>query len=148
MDREEESERHRLAYVGGNKLAPLLHLRDCFYMRWPVPEWVAEALTAALNRIETGDAYSWNDVFDRPRPVRVHAHTAQLQHKKHRIWARVRTIHHEESAPIGEALFERVGREKGIGVSASVAKRAYYQVQRSLRDLRIVDDPRRAVLGR
>jgi hypothetical protein len=145
-DLKEESEINRRAFKGGDKLAPLLMLRDCYYMHWPVPEWALEALTAALNKVESGNAHSWDDVLGRPRPPRTHAHTAQLDHQKYAIYVRVRAIMRNEGVPISEQLFERVGREMGLG-GATTIKQRYYQVDRIVRRLgRWEDDPKASIL--
>jgi hypothetical protein len=133
---EEESELHRLAYEAGDKVALLWMMRHCHYMHWPVPEWALQALTDALDRIEAGAARSWNEVFGEPRPRGTHAWTAQLDHRKYAIYVSVRAIVEREGKRIDTALFERVGRETGLG-SASTIRERYYQVDHIIRRLNL-----------
>ncbi len=133
---EEESELHRLAYEAGDKVALLWMMRHCHYMHWPVPEWAWEAFLDALDRVEKGNARSWNDVFGEPHPRGRHLRTAQLEHRKFAIFLCVRQYVEREGARIDEALFERVGRETGLG-GATVIKERYYQVDRILRRLKL-----------
>jgi hypothetical protein len=131
---EEESEIHRRAYEGGNKPALLLMIRHCFMLHWPVPEWAVRAFVDACSHVEMGGAASWDAVFGRPHRVGKHLRSVQLANRKYGIHKRVREIA-EKGVPVDTSLFERVGRETGLG-GATVIKRAYYQVEKILHRLK------------
>jgi hypothetical protein len=131
---EEESEIHRLCYEAGDKAALLLLMRHCYLMHWDVPEWAQKAFLDVLDRVGRGDVRSWDDVFGEPLPKGKHMRTAQLEHRKYAIYIHVRAIVEKERVPIDGKLFERVGRETGLGGS-TVIKGLYYRVERVLRRL-------------
>jgi hypothetical protein len=128
---ERESEVHRLAYEAGDKAALLLMIRHCFMLHWPVPEWAARAFADACSYVEMGGAASWDEVFGRPHPPGKHKRSLQLENRKYGIHRRVREIVDNEGCSIDDKLFERVGRETGLG-GATVIKNAYYRVEKIL----------------
>src|SRR5262249_11134545 len=117
----------------GDKAALLQMIRHCLVVGWPVPEWAARALDEVCGYVEMGGASSWDDVFGRPHPKGKHKRSAQLQNRKYGVHKRVRE-RHDGGVPIDDQLFERVGRETGLGGS-TVIKGLYYQVERVLRRL-------------
>jgi hypothetical protein len=134
---ERESEIHRLAYEGGNKAALLLMIRYCLLLQWPVPEWAARAFVDACSYVEMGGARSWDDVFGQPHRGR-HRGTVALENRKYGIHKRVRRLH-ERGVPIGDGLFERVGRVFGRvmnpnkkPISKTVISDLYYHVEGTL----------------
>jgi hypothetical protein len=129
-----ESELHRVAYEAGDKAALLLIIQHCFMQRWPVPDWAQQAFVDACGCVEMGGAESWDEAFGHPHPPRKHKRSIQLENRKYGIYKRVREIVEKEDAPIDDKLFERVGRESGLG-GATVIKNAYYRVEKILRRL-------------
>ncbi len=103
-------------------------------LHWPVPDWAANAFVDACSYVEMGGAASWDEVFGHPHPPKKHKRSLQLENLKHGVHKRVREIVEKEGAPIDDKLFERVGRETGLGGS-TVIKGLYYQVERTLRRL-------------
>jgi hypothetical protein len=132
---ENESDIHRAAYESGDKAALLQMIQLCFVLEWPVPEWAAKAFVEACGYVEMGGSRSWDDVFGCPRPKKKHKRSAQLRNRKYDIYKRVQDLHEQEGMPIDGRLFERVGRETGLGGS-TVIKELYYQVAHLLRLLK------------
>jgi hypothetical protein len=114
-----------------SKAAVLLMIRHCFMQRWPVPDWAQQAFIDACFHVEMGGAASWDDVFGRPHPPGKHLRSIQLENRKYGIYSRVQEIVEKEDVPIDDKLFERVGRETGLG-GATVIKNAYYRVKKIL----------------
>jgi len=129
-----ESKIHYREYQGGDKAALFLMIRHCFMQCWPVPEWAQRAFIDACSYVEMGGAASWDEVFGRPHPQGKHKRSVQLENRKYGVHKRVREIVEKEGTPIDAKLFERVGRETGLG-GATVIKKAYYQVEKILRRL-------------
>jgi len=134
---EEESELHRRAYEAGDKAALLLMIRHCFMLRWPVPEWAANAFVDACSYVEMGGARSWDEVFGKPHLGR-HKGSVALENRKYGIHKRVQKLH-ERGATIDESLFERVGKVFGRimnpdrkPISNTVISELYYRVEHIL----------------
>jgi hypothetical protein len=81
-----------------------------------------------------GGANSWDDVFGKPHPKGKHLHRIVLENRKFGVHQLVRRIHEQEGVPIGDALFERVGRETGRGGKTVIAE-LYGEVEQLLRRL-------------
>ena len=107
----------------------------CLYNDFIVPEWCREAYVGAYWKIRSFKAGSWDDVFGRPHPKGTHLGAKrELHEKRYRVYWRIREIlESEPCTPIDGHLFERVGREFGIGGKTKIAD-IYYKIKREIED--------------
>jgi hypothetical protein len=135
----------RADYASGDKGALLraihyaiLHRRaDSLapYDRDATLAWAAQAFEEAYTYVTRGGARSWDEVFGKPHHTnKKRLRTAQQVSQKYEIYWRVQNLHEHEGVPINDRLFERIGRETGIG-GATVVKGLYYRVKSALSKL-------------
>jgi hypothetical protein len=123
------------AFENGEKAALLEMMFHCATSNQPLPEWARNAFMQGYCVVREGYAPSWDDLFGKPHPGKKHLRTIQLDGQKWSVHSRVLDIRERENAPIDGALFERVGRELGIGGKTLVSK-LYYSVDHALRRFR------------
>ena len=82
-----------------------------------------------------GGARSWDDAFGSPHPKGRHRNAVRLEKLKYKVHSRVRDIHKKEGVSINNELFERVGKELGLGGKTTVSE-LYGKVERMLSCLR------------
>ena len=104
-----------------------------------LPKWAADAFKAAYERVERGDAESWDDAFGRPHPAGKHLKSVRLDFLQYELWGMVNYLHEHEGRPIDEELFEAIGQKFGLG-KTTVNKR-YYAAKRALEGVKIWPDP-------
>jgi hypothetical protein len=119
----------RECYVAGDKTALARVLLYASMFLCPIPEWAAEEFKAAYERIERGDAASWDDVFGRPHPAKKHLFSVQLNHRKYEIWSTVRYLR-KQGKSLGEAI-KFVANTACI--SEGTIRRLYYAVENDAR---------------
>jgi hypothetical protein len=93
-----------------------------------IPEWAAEILHGAYGFAVWGELSSWDKVFGKPSPAR--KSVIQKWARRNEVWAKIIELNHNGS-PIDDRLFERVGRELGIG-GKTETKRLYANVRDAL----------------
>lgn len=120
-------------YLKGTKSAILEALNICASQSWPIPIWCAIAFSEALNEVEEYEVKSWDDVFGRPHPSGMHLGAKKQEWGYSlKVFSRIEQIKKKEPAtPIDGALFERVGREFGIG-GKTLTEEYYYKWKRVL----------------
>jgi hypothetical protein len=119
------------AYKQGRKGALLQAIELSILHRRPLPDWASEAFDHAYSFVMMGGAHSWDEVFGQPHPTGKHLLKIGRENRKFEVWRRVRQLH-EEGAPIDSGLFERVGRETGLG-EKTVISELYYKVEQLVR---------------
>lgn len=103
----------------------------CFLRDMPLPEWVQKAYLSAYRKVRQYGAGSWDEVFGRPHPKGTHLSAKRERwEKQEQVYFRVKEIlKNEPETPIDAALFERVGRELGVG-SKTKTEDIYYEVKK------------------
>jgi hypothetical protein len=151
-----EAEILRRRYEAGERGVLLLTILSAAMFRRLIPDWAAEALKAAYERVECGDARSWDDVFGRPHPEKKHLRSIQWENRKYEVWRIVRWFHENEGRCIDNELFEDVGRYFGdvdrmmgrntATISRTTISKLYYEAKDALDrvELRVhVSEPKR-----
>lgn len=105
------------AYQDGDKKAILEALAICCFYSLPIPRWLERACLAAYRKVQNYKVKSWEDVFGRPHPKGTHILTKRQEIEYSRkVYERIQQIKkNKPSTPIDGALFERIGKEFGIG---------------------------------
>jgi hypothetical protein len=139
LDFDLSSEENRKSYEEGDRTALLRVLMQCVLFRRPLPEWAARTFDLIYRAALAGEVQSWDDVFGRPWQQgshRAQQRAVRTQSQQWQVWKLVRELHEGEGKPpIDDALFERVGRELGIGGKSTV-KVLYGRVERAAQRLR------------
>jgi hypothetical protein len=126
-------------FEAGDRTALLRMLVQCAFDRRAMPEWAVSALVSNYLAALAGEVQSWDDVFGRPwqqeRP-RAQLRSVRTRMWKWEVWKRVHELHKGEGKPpIDNKLFEKVGRQLGIGGKSAVAA-LYGEVERAVRRVR------------
>jgi hypothetical protein len=134
-------EQARVLYEQGDKGQILPWLDWCLSQDVQVPQWLKEAFCEAYNARRDYSIKSWDDVFGPPVPKGARPENEQRKLKK--LWPlfeRMYDLHSADPAnwPIGEKLFEKVGKEFGVG--KTLASELYYKMGRKLQELVASDD--------
>jgi hypothetical protein len=129
---DELSEELRRDLEKGDRSALLQMVYHAAQHRRPLPEWAAEAFPIAYTWVMRGSARTWDDAFGPPFPAGTHIHKLKLESRRYEVYQLVQEIHRDEGCPIDDELFERVGREMGIGGKTTI-KDLYGPVARALR---------------
>jgi len=120
-------------FEGGEKRALLNAIYYCCLLKRPLPEWLQLAFLDAHDSATGYDIKSWNDAFGRPHPKGTHV----IKEKRHFeirnvIMQRVQELASE--MPIDKDLFEKIGKELGIGDGTTVSE-IYYEERRRLKEI-------------
>lgn len=112
----------------GNKNAITEGLFVCTFYSLPMPKWLEMAYLGAYRAIRHYKKKSWDDVFGRPHPKGMHLETKRQESEKpFLVYKRIEQIKNEDPATaIDGALFERVGKEIGIG-GKTLTESYYYK---------------------
>jgi hypothetical protein len=99
----------------------------------PIPAWLTLAYLQAFRDIYQYRAKSWDDVFGKPHPKGTHLDAKRQEWEKSiLVYHRVKEIlRNEPGTPIDGYLFERVGREFGIG-GKTLTEKYYYSWKNEL----------------
>jgi hypothetical protein len=118
-------ERARLRYAQGKKSELLYWLHYCVMNNREIPAWIKEGLFKALEAAHSYKIRSWNEVFGPPVPKGRRLKTARRnQEIAFNVFGRVQALH-KAGQPIGEILFEEVGKE--FGIKKTLASQLYYE---------------------
>jgi hypothetical protein len=116
-------------YKRGNKTAILMGIVTCIDFDQKIPEWCQDAFLDAFTEVRAFGAKSWDDVFGQPHKKGMNLDAARKARLfGHQVWARVEELKKDGDAVDGY-LFERVGKEFGIG-GKTLAETYYYQEKR------------------
>lgn len=110
----------RSAYEAGNKNALWKMIVGCALSKSLIPEWAASILEGADGYVASGELNSWNKLFGKPRLQS--RNVIRGRHRTLEVWERIMELHHLHGAPINNDLFDRVGKELGIGARETVRK--------------------------
>jgi hypothetical protein len=93
-----------------------------------MPEWVAEAILSACEKVYGFEVESWDDVFGRPlkRGRRLNAERRNLK-IKYRVHHRVSELN-RAGRGLGKKLFDEVAKE--FGINGTLVSELYYEAQR------------------
>jgi hypothetical protein len=115
----------REEFERGYKGAVLWVIYICATSKWRIPQWAADAFSDMCWTGWRAKAKSWDDVFG--KPYHGQQRTARNETQATWVWAHVKKLRMEESVPVTNELFERVGNE--FGMSRSVVSKLYYRVE-------------------
>jgi hypothetical protein len=104
-------------------------ISECAKHDLPLPLWCKNAFLIAYQDVMAKKYISWDDVFGRPHPKGTHTRDERTRSRDARnIYRRINEIVAEKQCPIDGNLFEKVGRELGIGAKTKVSE-LYYEVK-------------------
>jgi hypothetical protein len=116
----------------GDKWALLYAIHQCLLLKRPLPEWLRLAFLRAYDSKTGYEIKSWDDAFGRPHTKGTHVHKEKRNLQlRYDIIRRVEELASE--MPIDEHLFEKVGKDLGIGGSTTVSD-IYYEERRRFDD--------------
>ena len=97
-----------------------------------MPKWLQRAYRIAYRKVRHYNAGSWDEVFERPHPKNTQLETKREKRlKSFKIYNRVNEIiMNEPNTPIDKYLFERVGRDLGIGGATKISE-IYYTIKKN-----------------
>ena len=103
----------------------------CTLNDFDLPEWLKEAYRMAYRKVRHYKAGSWSEVFGDAHPKGMHRDAKrEAREKNHLVYLRIREIlDAEPETPVDGYLFERVGREFGIGSKTKISE-IYYKVKK------------------
>lgn len=121
-------------FEGGVKSALLYAIYYCCLTKRPLPEWLRCAFLDAYESATAYEIKSWDDAFDRPHPKSTHVDKKKRHFKlRHVIMQRVEELRSEKK-PVDKELFDKIGKELGIGGSTTVSE-IYYEERRRLEEI-------------
>jgi len=114
---------------GGGKWALLYAMHQCLLLNRPLPEWLRFAF---LDIYDSATAYkikSWDDAFGRPHPKHTHVNKGKRKFEfRHLILQRVEALRSE--MPVDKELFEKIGKDLGIGGGTTISEIHYEELHR------------------
>ena len=126
-------------YEQGNKLALMFAIRICATYQLTVPDWVAKEFIRAVNKVATAEVRSWDEALG--SPIQKGTNLKDLQNKREKsmdVYLAVQHRHLSQREPIGEQLFEEVGKVFGFGKTWCSA--IYYSEKERLESSTAVED--------
>jgi hypothetical protein len=101
----------------------------CLRFNQPVPPWARDGFIAAVNRVSSLDAASWDQAFGKPFPRGSKVDTLRAKsERKLEVWAKVLTLRRRRPRP--KDIFELVRIE--LGVSRATVKREFEEVKKAV----------------
>jgi len=118
---------------GGDKSALLDAIYYCCLMKRPLPEWLRLAFLGAYDSKTGYEIKSWDDAFGQPHPKSAHLKKEKRNFEiRHVIMQRVQELVSEK--PVDKELFEKIGKDLGIGGGTTVSE-IYYEERRRLKEI-------------
>jgi hypothetical protein len=123
-------------FRGGDRFALMMAIHLCAWYELVIPDWAAKAFMRAFRRVNHCDLDSWDEAFGRPYPKGFHLKNArQNRALRPAIYLRVkgmltRRVENDkiiEPMPLGDGLFEVIGKEFGVGKTR--ANKLYYEAR-------------------
>jgi len=116
------------SYQSGDNGAILKALHICFSKQLPIPKWCSTAYLNKYRQVKFYQAKTWGDVFGNPHPSGTHLATKKQEiDYSFRVYDRIKQIKADDpSIPVDGWLFERVGKEFGIG-GKTLTEEYYYK---------------------
>ena len=105
----------------------------CALNDFSIPEWCAMAYLSAVRKVKFYQAKSWDDVFGQPHPKGTHLGAKrQIREKQFIVYDRITKLKDADpNIPIDGYLFEKIGRELGIG-SKTLTEEYYYSAKKMI----------------
>jgi hypothetical protein len=121
----------REIFEAGGKWALLDAIYYCCLLKRPsLPEWLQHAFLEAHDAKTAYQIKTWNDSFGQPHPKGTHVDKEKRHFEsRHAIVQRVEELQSE--MPVDKELFEKIGKDLGIGGGTTVSK-IYYEERRRL----------------
>jgi len=120
-------------FDGGGKWALLYAIRECLLLKRPLPEWLRLAFLDAYEGRTRYEIKSWDDIFGQPHPKSTHVDNAKRKLELREIIVqRVEELRTE--MPVDKKLFEKIGKDLGIGGATTVSK-IYYEERRRINEM-------------
>jgi hypothetical protein len=120
-------------FEGGGKWALLDAIYYCLLLERALPEWLRKAFLGAYHSKTAYEIKSWNDAFGQPHPKGTHVDKKKRHFElRHVIVQRVEELQSE--IPVDKRLFEKIGKDLGIGGGTTVSK-IYYEERRRLDEI-------------
>jgi len=117
-------------YRTGKKSAIIEAIHICSLNSLPIPRWCELSFLVAYRKVRQYKAKSWDDVFERPHKKGVNLSSKkQEREKSYLVFKRIEQLKKNES--IGPDLFERVGKELGIG-GKTLTESYYYKIKKTM----------------
>ena len=115
-------------HKAGHKEALIEAIYLCSINSLPLPRWCEYGFLGAYRKVRHYRAKSWDAVFGTPHKKGMHLETKrQEREKRHLVYRRIEEIKKQEPSTATDwKLFERVGREFGIGAS-TLTEEWYYK---------------------
>jgi hypothetical protein len=127
----EELSASEAAHKAGDLPALLHAIFVCFRMKRTVPPWAITAFIEAYSKGLRGKLKSWDEVFGHPRTPVQWTRIAKEFEAGPKILDAIAEAK-AKGEPIGDDLFERIGRELGIGGHTKVGQiYAYWRGRKS-----------------
>jgi hypothetical protein len=105
----------------------------CTHLQRPLPAWAGEAFLTGFQKVKSGEFRSWDDVFGAPHKGRK-IDSVKLHNQAFSVHARCRHLHEQESLPIDDALWTKVGKE--MGLKKTTVSELYYEYEHHAAPLR------------
>lgn len=127
MGAQELKELHEL-YRTKNSAAIIEALFVCSLNSLPIPRWCEMAFLASYRKVRHYKAKSWDDVFGPPHPKGTHLKTKRQEREfGWKVYHRIQQVKKDDpSIPIDGWLFEKIGKEFGIG-GKTLTEEYYYK---------------------
>ena len=109
--------------VYGIKEAVLPAMFLCVLNDLPLPEWLKKGFGLQYLRGMHGRLKSWNDAWGRPKTKAEYVRAFRQRFKSAEAWDYVMEAS-SRGQPINDELFERIGRERGLG-GREITKQLY-----------------------
>lgn len=103
-----------------------------------MPRWCALAYIKAFRSVKGFRAKSWDDVFGRPHPKGTQLDAKRKQREKEFVVYNM-VLERNPGDAIDGALFEKIGRQLGIG-GKTLVEEYYYNVKKFLEDIKKIDN--------
>jgi hypothetical protein len=116
---EDDSRRFRSAYEAGEKIALWKTIVMSAIHKSAIPDWAASIIDGADGYVISGELNSWNELFGKPRLQS--RSVLRARHLSHAVYYRIKDLQ-LRGTPINNDLFDRVGKELGIGARETVRK--------------------------
>jgi hypothetical protein len=121
---------------GYHKEGKMWAVLEAFYVcclnSLPIPRWCEFAYLASYRKVREYRAKSWDDVFGKPHPKGTHLATKkQERENRWKVYRLVEQIKRDDpKTPIDGCLFERIGKQLGIGGKTLTEQYYYYEKNR------------------
>jgi len=112
-------------YLQGDKGAVLEALYLCMREHLPIPVWCEKAYMTGFEKVRGYEVGSWDGAFGKPHPKGTHLGAKEEKRRTMgKVFRRVRELS-ASGHPVDNNMFEKVGRELGIGGKSKTGEYYY-----------------------